>query len=116
MFTTWCLYTAARVLVATLRSARSSTDILDSLQTILSALNSFKISNPRTELFINQINMELGGPLSNPRSSSGSPYRYISSIPLDTTNGTFSTPLTPVSVTGNSLTTYDWLGIYDGQE
>ncbi|KAL8729265.1 MAG: hypothetical protein Q9166_004886 [cf. Caloplaca sp. 2 TL-2023] len=121
MFTTWCLYTAARVLVATLRSSRSSTDVLDSLQTILSALNAFKISNPRTELFINQVNLELGGsnvvPFSNPSSTSDTPNRCNSSGALDSMSNAFtSTPLTTGSRTPNPLMNYEWSGMYNGQE
>ncbi|KAL9043245.1 MAG: hypothetical protein Q9214_003564, partial [Letrouitia sp. 1 TL-2023] len=62
MFTTWCLYCSARALVRTVKACRSNASILESLQLILSALTAFKISNPRTEVFINQINMELDGP------------------------------------------------------
>lgn len=62
MFTTWCLYCSARALVRTVKACRSNASILESLQLILSALNAFKISNPRTEVFINQINLELDGP------------------------------------------------------
>ncbi|KAI4221769.1 MAG: hypothetical protein L6R36_006663 [Xanthoria steineri] len=116
MFTTWCLYTAARVLVATLQSARSSTNILDSLQTILSALNAFKISNPRTELFINQINLELGGSFSSPQSPSGSPNKCSTSNMLETMAGAFPEPLIPGSVTRNPPTTCEWLDTYAGQE
>ncbi|KAL8915137.1 MAG: hypothetical protein Q9172_006936 [Xanthocarpia lactea] len=123
MFTTWCLYTATRVLVATLRSARSSTDVLDSLQTILSALNAFKIFNPRTELFINQVNLDLAGstalpfspPFSGPPSSSGSPSRCNSSSTLDAMGRAFATPLTPGSRTPNPLMNYEWPGTYTGR-
>lgn len=116
MFTTWCLYTAARVLVATLQSARSSTDVLDSLQTILSALNAFKMSNPRTELFINQINLELGGSFASPQSASSSPNKCSTSNMLETTAGAFPEPLVPGSVTRNPPMTCEWLDTYDGQE
>ena len=61
LFAAQCLYAAARVLVESIKSLRGDARSLDSLNSILGAMDTWKRENPLVELYIKRISQDLEG-------------------------------------------------------
>lgn len=70
-FNAFCLYVAARVFVQYLKARKEDAAVRSSLHFLLSTMNVLKVTNPLTESFLVQLDVDLeGSGLDVPNSSS----------------------------------------------